>query len=143
MIDASSENGKKLRTSRCRCWYVISRAVVLPHVTHLRWMLHRGTTLNRFKTFKTQHTHAAYRKIFRSEPPYDPTPSDISLDMSGSHTLETLRFDNSALRELPLDPQLKNFTRSVPNSSFSLVDPEPVEKPKSVVSHLHLVPYIL
>jgi len=49
-----------------------------------------------------------------------------------TQTLESIRFDNTVLNELPLDPQLKNYTRQVANACFSLVDPEPVVKPKLV-----------
>lgn len=41
-----------------------------------------------------------------------------------TYTLETLPFDNLALRSLPLDPQPENFIRPVPNSVYSRVEPE-------------------
>ncbi|XP_074652979.1 protein adenylyltransferase SelO, mitochondrial-like isoform X2 [Tubulanus polymorphus] len=46
--------------------------------------------------------------------------------------MEKLRFDNSALKSLPLDPEKKNFVRQVPGSCFSRLRPTPVEKPKTV-----------
>lgn len=41
-----------------------------------------------------------------------------------TYTLETLPFDNLAVRSLPLDPQPENFIRAVPNSVYSRVEPE-------------------
>ncbi|PRP85228.1 hypothetical protein PROFUN_06998 [Planoprotostelium fungivorum] len=52
--------------------------------------------------------------------------------MSEARKLEDLRFDNSVLRELPLDTEKRNFTRQVRNANFSLVDPTPVENPQIV-----------
>ncbi|EWM22018.1 selenoprotein o [Nannochloropsis gaditana] len=46
-----------------------------------------------------------------------------------TYTLETLPFDNLALRSLPLDPQPENFIRPVPNSVYSRVEPEPLKNP--------------
>ena len=43
--------------------------------------------------------------------------------------LDSLRFDNSALRELPVDPDLRNFPRGRPNICVSRVDPTPVAAP--------------
>jgi serine/tyrosine/threonine adenylyltransferase len=41
-----------------------------------------------------------------------------------------MRFDDSFVRTLPADPQEKNFTRQVPNASYSFVAPEPVAAPR-------------
>ncbi|CAM9864274.1 unnamed protein product [Lampetra fluviatilis] len=50
----------------------------------------------------------------------------------GGGTLETLRFDNSALRRLPLDPSDDPAPRQVPGAVFSRVRPSPVERPRVV-----------
>lgn len=47
-------------------------------------------------------------------------------------TLETLHFDNLALRSLPIDPEKENFIRQVPGACFSIVKPEPVVNPRIV-----------
>lgn len=47
-------------------------------------------------------------------------------------TLETLNFDNRALRLLPVDKETKNRVRQVTGACFSLVEPSPVEKPQTV-----------
>lgn len=49
-----------------------------------------------------------------------------------SISLEHLKFDNLAIRALPIDPITENYTRRVPNACFSLVEPTPVENPKLV-----------
>eukprot|EP01135_Chromosphaera_perkinsii_P003869 Nk52_evm5s260 gene=Nk52_evmTU5s260 len=48
--------------------------------------------------------------------------NEIKLDLG-------LKFDNSALRTLPVDLEKGNFTRQVPNACFSRVKPEGVENP--------------
>uniref|UniRef100_H3BB85 Selenoprotein O n=2 Tax=Latimeria chalumnae TaxID=7897 RepID=H3BB85_LATCH len=52
---------------------------------------------------------------------------------SGRGFLQTLRFDNLALRRLPVDPSDVNVPRQVPGACFSRVRPAPVEKPRLVV----------
>ena len=47
-------------------------------------------------------------------------------------TLETLNFDNLALRSLPIDSIADNYVRSVPGACFSKVKPTPLEKPTVV-----------
>ncbi len=47
----------------------------------------------------------------------------------GAATLDTLRFDNRVIRELPVDPIADNYVRRVPNACFSVVAPDPVENP--------------
>ncbi|ESO86801.1 hypothetical protein LOTGIDRAFT_128503 [Lottia gigantea] len=47
-------------------------------------------------------------------------------------TLETLNFDNLALRSLPIDPSDENRPRQVAGACFSKVKPMPVENPKLV-----------
>jgi len=49
-------------------------------------------------------------------------------------TLETLKFDNLALRSLPIDKETQNVIRQVEGACFTLVDPTPVRKP-SLVSY--------
>ena len=48
-------------------------------------------------------------------------------------TLETLNFDNLALRSLPIDPEKSNFTRQVAGACFSKVKPTPVKSPHTVI----------
>ncbi len=47
-------------------------------------------------------------------------------------TLETMNFDNLALRVLPIDPEEENYIRQVSGACFSKVKPTPVEKPETV-----------
>jgi superfamily I DNA and/or RNA helicase len=49
-----------------------------------------------------------------------------------SKTLETLVFDNRALRTLPIDTEQRNYVRTVNNSCFSLVSPTPLSNPELV-----------
>lgn len=62
-------------------------------------------------------------------------------------TLETLNFDNKALRDLPIDPETDgNYRRQVSGACFSKVKPTPVKNPKLVavslpaLQHLDLDP---
>mmetsp|Transcript_36806 Transcript_36806/g.70949 ORF Transcript_36806/g.70949 Transcript_36806/m.70949 type:complete len:629 (-) Transcript_36806:321-2207(-) len=55
----------------------------------------------------------------------------ISLGGAGLK-LEDLKFDNLALRALPLDEVKENYPRTVPNACFSIVDPTPIEDPELV-----------
>lgn len=48
-------------------------------------------------------------------------------------TLETLNFDNLALRSLPIDKELDNYVRQVSGACFSRVQPTPVNSAKTVV----------
>ena len=47
-------------------------------------------------------------------------------------TIETLKFDNVALRLLPIDSERKNYVRRVPGACFSCVNPTPVKNPQLV-----------
>lgn len=48
-------------------------------------------------------------------------------------TLESLQFDNTAIKVLPIDPIKDNYVRrSVSGACFSLVDPTPVSNPTYV-----------
>ncbi|XP_020616174.1 selenoprotein O-like [Orbicella faveolata] len=47
-------------------------------------------------------------------------------------TLETLKFDNLALRSLPIDKETQNVIRQVEGACFTLVDPTPVRNPTLV-----------
>ena len=49
-------------------------------------------------------------------------------------TFESLRFDNTALRKLPLDDVAENYTRSVPGAVFSRLEPTPIKDPVVVVA---------
>ncbi|KAK7478685.1 hypothetical protein BaRGS_00030070 [Batillaria attramentaria] len=51
-------------------------------------------------------------------------------------TLETLNFDNKALRELPVDPNPDNRVRQVHGACFSKVKPTPVKNPQLVACSL-------
>jgi Protein adenylyltransferase SelO len=51
----------------------------------------------------------------------------------GSVTLETLHFDNLALRDLPIDPVVDITQRQVRGACFSRVLPTPVKNPRTVV----------
>lgn len=47
-------------------------------------------------------------------------------------TLETLSFNNLALRSLPIDKDTQNVIRQVKGACFTLVKPTPVENPTLV-----------
>jgi hypothetical protein len=49
-----------------------------------------------------------------------------------SKTLETLVFDNRALRTLPIDRVERNYVRTVNDSCFSSVSPTPLSNPQLV-----------
>ncbi|KAK7093051.1 hypothetical protein V1264_008706 [Littorina saxatilis] len=51
-------------------------------------------------------------------------------------TLETLNFDNKALRDLPVDPNPDNRQKQVPGACFSKVKPTPVKNPQVVAVSL-------
>lgn len=44
-------------------------------------------------------------------------------------SLDHLQFDNSCLKNLPLDPVTENHVRRVTAACFSLVSPTPVKNP--------------
>ena len=46
--------------------------------------------------------------------------------------MESLNFDNRALQQLPLDPEPKNYVRTVAGACFSRVRPAPVDNPSLV-----------
>ncbi|GFS38767.1 protein adenylyltransferase SelO, mitochondrial [Nephila pilipes] len=46
--------------------------------------------------------------------------------------LKSLKFDNLAIRRLPVDPEERNYVRTVNGACFSKVMPTPVENPKLV-----------
>lgn len=48
-------------------------------------------------------------------------------------TFETLKFDNLALRTLPIDKEERNYVRTVSGAVFSRVSPTPLESPELVV----------
>ena len=47
-----------------------------------------------------------------------------------------IRFDNVALKSLPIDSETSNFVRQVPGACFSKVDPTPVTNPQIVAVSL-------
>ncbi|GBN19365.1 Selenoprotein O [Araneus ventricosus] len=47
-------------------------------------------------------------------------------------SFNALKFDNLALRKLPIDPIDRNYVRTVNGACFSKVDPTPVRNPKLV-----------
>ncbi|CAH0475521.1 unnamed protein product [Peronospora belbahrii] len=58
----------------------------------------------------------------------------LSRSLVGWKRLPASRFDNTVLRELPIDTETKNFVRSaVPNACFSRVKPTPIVNPELVV----------
>ncbi|KAH8024516.1 hypothetical protein HPB51_025143 [Rhipicephalus microplus] len=70
-------------------------------------------------------------------PPPPPPPKEIRSVgfalLSTMSTLETLRFDNLALRTLPVDKETRNYVRTVSGAVFSRVSPAPLESPAMVV----------
>ncbi|XP_076437251.1 protein adenylyltransferase SelO, mitochondrial-like isoform X2 [Babylonia areolata] len=60
----------------------------------------------------------------------------LSRQIRGMATLETLNFDNKALRDLPVDPNPDNRQRQVPGACFSKVRPTPVKNPQLVACSL-------
>ncbi|GAB5358520.1 hypothetical protein AAMO2058_000465400 [Amorphochlora amoebiformis] len=54
--------------------------------------------------------------------------------MNSMKKLEELKFDNLVLKELPIDPEKRNFTRQVSGACFSIVDPTPIEEPELVAA---------
>ncbi|MGL1932341.1 MAG: YdiU family protein [Desulfotalea sp.] len=50
--------------------------------------------------------------------------------MASKNTLNSLNFDNSFVRELPADKELKNFRRQVAGASYSRIQPTTVSNPK-------------
>lgn len=66
-----------------------------------------------------------------------PLPMEIGAKPAAGHakvTLDTLPFDNRAIRELPVDKEPNNFVREVANACFSIVAPTPVVKPVLVAA---------
>lgn len=51
-----------------------------------------------------------------------PSPVTIASNNEPNRTLETLNFDNLALRTLPIDPITDNYVRQVRGACFSKVD---------------------
>lgn len=63
-----------------------------------------------------------------------PTVAGAAATRASRVTLDSLPFDNAAIRELPIDDEPDNFIRSVPNACFSAVAPDPVVKPVLVAA---------
>ena len=55
--------------------------------------------------------------------------SSSSLVTGPTKWLKEMKWNNSALQELPIDKETKNVPRQVPNACFSMVKPTPVVKP--------------
>ena len=55
--------------------------------------------------------------------------NDINKKAQKMTTLETLEFDNLALRRLPIDTEERNYVRTVSGACFSRVMPTPVDNP--------------
>ncbi|CAF3069804.1 unnamed protein product [Rotaria socialis] len=53
-----------------------------------------------------------------------------------TQAMEGIKFDNLALRVLPIDPIEENYVRTVSGACFSKVKPTPVKSPKLVVSSM-------
>ena len=60
--------------------------------------------------------------------------STAAADTDTAVTLDTLKFDNQVIRELPVDPIPDNYVRRVENACFSKVSPDPVVKPVIVAA---------
>lgn len=60
-------------------------------------------------------------------------PDSVEQSPTCVKKLSELQFDNRALKSLPLDPETKNYVRSVKNACFSLVSPTPLKNPRLVV----------
>ncbi len=56
-----------------------------------------------------------------------------SSKMSNHVTFESLKFDNLALRKLPIDKETDNYVRQVKDSCFSKIKPTPCLNPSMVV----------
>lgn len=56
-----------------------------------------------------------------------------SVKMSDRTTFETLKFDNQALKILPIDSVTENYIRQVKNACFSKIEPMPCINPSMVV----------
>lgn len=56
-----------------------------------------------------------------------------SVRMTDKATLETLKFDNQALKSLPIDQIAENYVRQVKNACFSKILPTPCENPSMVI----------
>lgn len=66
-----------------------------------------------------------------------PLPVEAGAKAGAGHakvTLDSLPFDNRAIRELPVDKEPDNFVRQVANACFSVVAPTPVVKPVLVAA---------
>ena len=66
-----------------------------------------------------------------------PLPMETGAKAAAGHakvTLDSLPFDNRAIRELPVDNESDNFVRQVANACFSVVAPTPVVKPVLVAA---------
>jgi len=106
-----------------------------------RTFLSEGTR----RTFKSTHSinnqHNIYHNFKRMEEKPQEVERKIQHEQIGQHgrTLEDLNFDNSTLRELPMDTVLENYTRTVPNAFFSRVKPTPLTNPKLI----HYSPEVL
>ena len=50
-----------------------------------------------------------------------------------SATLETLNFDNSCLRCLPVESNMEIYSRTVAGACFSFVQPTPIDNPRLVM----------
>ena len=66
--------------------------------------------------------------------PLNPLYIKYKLRFSVSSLMETLKFDNRALQQLPLDSDEQNYVRTVSGACFSRVRPTPVDNP-ILVSH--------
>jgi hypothetical protein len=60
------------------------------------------------------------------------SPTTSTTATSTYKPIEKLNFDNSSLRNLPVDPDRRNVTRQVPGACFSRVDPTPLKNPQLI-----------
>lgn len=100
------------------------------HFSRVLWALSSTSIAN----ICTNRCKSAFSSLLK-QPSVHQVYSRNSLDMAASPitTLERLKFDNLALRVLPIDKQKENFLRDVVGACFSRVRPTPVENPRLVV----------
>lgn len=84
---------------------------------------------NRSRSTRGVLAAASSRPIARAA-----TMSSTAAADTDTVTLDTLKFDNQVIRELPVDPIPDNYVRRVENACFSKVSPDPVVKPVIVAA---------
>ena len=84
------------------------------------------------------------RGVAKKRPlPTPPPNSDWAKELKMSASLESLKFDNLALKALPIDSEEENYIRQVSGACFSIVGPTPVEKPQMVLYSVNCLSRLL